>query len=375
MSIPKKFPALYNIIKKDDVSILNEYFQENPNYDIFKSLSYTGYHIYYHSIDLSSIQCFKYLTDLMDLETLKGVAGDVVYHYKKDQQIFNYYYDVVRNKCEQENNYNPINKIVINIVKYNQNIYKNLFDKVISEYDFVAQFQNSIFKKNLENVIVENKSLWINYFEKFYRDNNISRDNLFAKCLIFSKFDTDKYLKLFKNMDYSQKIRIEGKIDCWDFHHMSKHEYTLEFIICITCPNQDISNFKICTENKIEDELLNLFSEADDKSVIYNSFLNFKNGNNIIFYELMETINKYKPFAEYAHLIKPEYHEHLLKMIPYVSERFVNLMKTHLSYEGFDIDEFKKKYFSHSSKPDCVKNSRILLKRIIDEFEKVHNLN
>ncbi len=377
---PKKFPCLLNIIKKDDATTLHEYFFENPDYDIFKDLKISGKCIYYHSIELGSIQCFMYLTNRLNLNNLERYADCIVHFYDKHPNIFDYYYTIVKMHCQEKNDYECINKIVKNIVKSSRNNYKKLFDKITSEYDFLSQFQNKDFKDELENIIVENKSMWIIHFEKYYRENNICRNNLFAKCLIFSKFDNSKFIKLFKNLNYSDKVHIKK----------SKYEYTLEFIICLTCNIDDFSKFKICNEKLLvspsldgnqenwnytnfEDELLNLFSELEPNPNYYNSFIIFKEGKNIMFYELLETISKFAPFQEYKHLIQPENHDKLLKMIPFVSHRFIDLMTKHLSYEGFDIEEYLKKYFSYSLKPECVKNSRILLAKIKDEFEKIHN--
>ena len=369
MSKEKKFPALYNIIKNDDIATLMDYFHEYPDYDIFKSLTYTGSHIYEHSIELESMKCFQYLVNRLNLDGLQSCVYKIVHSYKKNRDIFEYFYAIVKKLSEEENDMKVINKIVIQIVKHNQTIYKDLFMRVSSEYDFLKQFKDDIFRKNLETVIVENKSLWIIYFEKYYRENNINRNYFFVKCMLYSKFDNEKFLKIFKNMDYTERVKIE-KNDSWDYIQTSKHEYSLEFIISITSEVEDFSKLRICKEGRYEEELLNLFSEVKDM----NHYRIFKESEKNMFFDLMKMMNSEIGFFNSEHLIQERYHKRLLKMIPYVSNRFMDIMKENLSFEGFDIDKYLKEFYGHTIKPLYVKNSRILLQKMIEEFDKVHGI-
>ena len=57
-------------------------------------------------------------------------------------------------KLREENNYDCMNNIVLKVLSYSLSVYKDLFDKIITEYDFLEQFKNPIFKKNLEIILV-----------------------------------------------------------------------------------------------------------------------------------------------------------------------------------------------------------------------------
>ena len=368
MSKPRKFPCLYNIVKKDDNLTLMDYFIENPDYDIFKSLR-TSYSIYYHSIDLGSIKCFIFLTNRLSLNNLSKWSGLIVSYYRKYPQIFEYYYNTVKRLSEEENNYDCINNIILNVMGYSLNVYKDLFDKIITEYDFLGQFKNPVFKKNLESIIVENKSLWITYFEKYYREHGIDRNQLFAKCLIFSKFDNSKYLKLFKNMNYSDKIKIESIINETNCLH-TDYEYSLDFLICMCCDLDDISQFNVCKENRFEEQLFNLFKEAISTEGNYDHIAVFYGCKNLVFYDLM-TFIKEKHFW-YNYLVPLKHYERILKMIPYVSEKFMEFMRENLAFENFNMDEYLKTHFSENAKEQYVKNARILYEKIKSEYEKIH---
>jgi len=364
----KKFPSLFNIVKKDDVDTLISYLYENPDYDLTSDTIF-GSSMYYYSIDLSSIKIFMYITNRLDLDHLSLYSNQIVNKYKYNPKYFDYYYVVVKKLSKEENNNRVINKIVLSILNFHNKLYKDLFDRVTSEYDFLGQFENDLFRKSVENRIVENKSLWLIFFEKYYRENNISRNHLFVKCLIFSKFDNSKYIKLFKGMNYSDKVKIEA---CYDYSsNSSRHEYSLEFIMCVTCDINDYSKMKIMKDGRFEEELFNLFSEAvNEEGENFNRLSVLKDGENIIFYPLMKKINEKVWYYEY--IIPEKFYEKIVKIVPYVSERFIEYMKKNLGYEGFDIDEYLRTHASYSVGPYYIKNSRILLKRIMDEYERVH---
>ncbi len=369
MSKPRKFPCLYNIVKKDDIETLIDYFIENPNYNIFASLR-TSHNLYYHSIELGSLQCFIFLTNRLSLNDLSEWSGSVVSYYRENPDIFDFYYKTVKRLSEEENNYNCINKIILKVVSYSLKVYKELFDKIITEYDFLEQFDNRIFKKNLESVIVENKSLWITYFEKYYRDHGIDRNQLFAKCLIFSKFDTNKYLKLFKNMNYSDKIKIEAKINNVFYHH-TVNKYSLEFLICMCCDIDDLSKLDICKEKRFEEELFHLFEEATSTEGGYDRITVFNDSPNLVFYNLMTLMKK--GYFHYNYLVLEKHYERILKIIPYVSERFIDFIREKLAFENFDLDEYLRKNSSYNPMTEYIRNARILYEKIKIEYENINH--
>ncbi len=368
MPKPRKFPCLYNIVKKDDVETLTDFFDENPDYSIYYRLR-TSHTMYDHCIELGSIQCFIFLTNRLSLNVLSEWSGSVVSYYREHPDIFDYYYKTVKKLSEEQNNYNCMNQIILKVISYSLKVYKELFDKIITEYDFLAQFENRIFKKNLESVIVENKSLWITYFEKYYRDNGIDRNQLFAKCLIFSKFDNSKYLKLFKNMNYTDKIKVEAKMNNVFYHH-TVNEYSLEFLICMCCDIDDLSDFNICKEKRFEDELFHLFEEATSTEGGYDRIAVFNDSQNLVFYNLMTLMNK--GYFYYSYLVPEKHYDRILKMIPYVSERFMDFMREKLAFENFDLDEYLRTHSSYNPMTEYIRNARILYEKIKTEYDKIH---
>ncbi len=367
----RKFPSLYNIIKKDDDVTLTEYFEVNPYENLYDGplKTCTCYTLYYHSIELGSINCFMNLTNRLNLDSLKEYASTVVSYYKNHPKIFDYYYAIAKMLSQEQNNYECMNKIVLSILDNSLKIYKELFDRVIKDYNFVEQFQNNIFRKNLENVIIKNKSLWITYFEKFNRNNNINRNNLFAKCLIFTKFDNKKYLELFNNMNYSDKIKIEdNERNDYNYYYTTRHEYSLEFIICVTCKIDDYSKFNIMKEKTFEEELINLFDETINKGENYNNFFVLKEGKNIVFNNLLIFINERKWYHQY--IIEEENYEKILKLVPYMTEKMIEILEKELMFKDFDVEKFLKENSSYYVKPYYVQNSRNLLNLIKEEYKK-----
>ncbi len=369
---PRKFPSLYNIIKKDDDATLTEYFEVNPYEHLYEGplKTCTCYTLYYHSIELGSINCFINLTNRLNLDSLKEYASTVVTYYKNHPQIFDYYYAIVSKLSKEQNNYECINKIVLCILDNSLKIYKHLFEKIIKDYDFISQFQNNVFRKKLESIIIKNKSLWITFFEKFYRNNNINRNNLFAKCLIFSKFDNNKYLELFKNMNYSDKIKIEdNEINDYNYYYTTRHEYSLEFIICVTCKIDDYSKFNIMEKKTFEQELINMFDETINKEENYNNFCVLKEGKNIVFNNLLIFINERHWYHEY--IIPEVNYEKILKLVPYMSDKMIIILEKELMFKDFNVEQFLKENCSYHEKPHYVQHSRELFNLIEEEYKKL----
>ncbi len=370
--MPKKFPCLYKIIKNDDISVLTDFFVENPGYNEQNTLSVgAGLTLLSQAIKSNSIQCCFFLINRLDLTILDDYVVTVINSYKNKPEIFDHFYTIVKMHCQQRNNFEVINNIIIHLINTNQKIPEELMTKIINEYDFQAQLQNTNFKRNLEATIIRNKYSWFVYFEKYYREHNINRNDFFVNALIFSGQDTNKILKIFKNMDYTEKVKVKKTIPYEQIIIQSKHKYSLEFIISITCDIKDLSKLTIFKENMFENELFNLFSECED----IESIRAFGYGTNNMFNEFMQNINK-KNISYYTyHLIKPEYHDRLIKMIPYVTIRFIEFMRKYLSFEEFNLEDYKKNNYYYSAKPEYIENSRSLLKKLIDEFDKVHNNN
>ncbi len=365
--MPKKFPCLYNIIKKDDVSTLTDFFIENPGYNEENHLSIgSGLKLLEQAIESRSIQCAFFLINRIQLNQLDNYVNYVINSLKLGSEIFDYFYNIVNMHSKQQNNFNVLIHIVFKLIETNQKISEDLMTKIINDFDFHTQILNDDVRVRLERIIIQHKSSWIIYFEKYYREHNINLNYLFSKVLLFSRNDPNKFLKIFKNMDLTQKIHIENY---YSNNFRSNHQYSLEFIILITCDikEKDFKKFNIIKENTFEDELFNLFSEKDENFYAFQ----YSNYNNM-FQDFMENI-KTEVISYYTScLIKNKFHERLLKIIPFISIRFMEFMREKLSFQDFDLNKFKRNYYSE---PEFVENSRTLLKKMIEQFDKIHNQN
>ncbi len=336
--MPRKFPSLYNIIKKDDISTLTDFFTENPGYnEDTQLLTGKNLKLLEQAIDSNAVNCGYFLINRMQLTQLQSYTRYVVYNYKRSPSIFDHFINIATMLSERENNRNILFELVCEII-ISHNLFTDEFiDRIVHSFPLINELNNIDKKRRFENNIIRSKIQMITFFEKYYREKNIDTHQLFMKCLLYSNSNPDNLLKIFKNINYTSKIIISNPYvyhdNNIDIEKKSKNEYSFEFLISICCNYKKFKTFELFKNNKFEEELMLFFSESQD---ILNDKI-WEHANNAMF----KILYFGRSHRWNNKIFTDKEQERMLKYLPYLSDTFFDYWKQNL------ISEKNKKNYYH----------------------------
>ncbi len=311
-----KISSLYNIIKNDDVSTLTNFFFENPGYNEENHLT-TGKKLKMleQAIASDAMQCFIFLLNRINFIDLRKYVLPVISHYKKNNAMYEHFYTIVKMLSDKENNSIVLFDILQTFIMLNIFVSNEFLDKLLSSFNLLEYLQEENQKHRFECELIKGKLAWIIYFEKYYRENNIDTKTFFAKTLLYYRTENkNNLIKIFKNIDFTQKVFIED-VSRLGFNYKTKKEYSIEFIIAIVCEYKNYKNFNIFKERTIEDEF---FKMIEEKHVFIH--------NEHMFYLILDFLKN----QSYCHkcLFRDDFKDLFEnKYLPYFSQKFIDYLK------------------------------------------------
>ncbi len=269
----QKFRNLYYVINADDVNELSNYFNEYPNENPCETKLTIGkkHDLFTHALESNSLSCIKYLIGLLTLDQMSQYITGFVYSYKYGSEIFYSFFARAKILAEETGETNIFTQLLIELIYAHHKIPQNVVIQVIEFpiYNFENKLKNNIdnTKNKLEGALLYSKSQWINLFFEYYLIKNIDFRQLAINLLLFNNgVNTNAYWKVIKkywNLNDKSKFKIKH---IEQDNIKSVHEYTLEFIIFITCDIKptELDDFTMFTDNTFEGQFYNYITEKKD---------------------------------------------------------------------------------------------------------------
>lgn len=355
--MPKKFPSLYTIIKNDDISTLTDFFTQNPGYNEENTLAKgMGLRLLEEAIHSHSIQCCIFLINRMNLDQLRTYVDYVVKNYKRNTPAFDHFYTIGLMFAQNQNNYLIIYEILKKLLYYQMVVSEEFMKKLLDSFHLEDFLNNDAERNQFEKILISNKISTIAYFEKYYREKNIDTTKFFVKCLLFSRIKTDNFIKIFKNIDYTQKTKIENPY--LEENFISKNEYSIEFIIAITSDYKHFKKLNIFKNNTFEDEFFIMTTELND--ILYERIFDYSY-NNLFEYLIKSVRDKLSYYSK--NIFKHNHLERLNSYLPYLSQKFFDYIQVNI------IDKIKDTTHHYYNYTETIEN----IENIYNNWKQIQN--
>lgn len=265
----QKFRNLYYVIKNDNVIELDNYFKEYPNQDLDQLLTIGKKNtLLAHALDSSSFNSIRYLIDLLNLNQMKKYVYEITRLSKYGSNILRRFYTRAHMLSQAIGKNQIITDIILRLIQQHQTLEEGLFDDIIGlpNYDFENLIRNNIdnTRKRLEYTLIECKTTWVKYFFEYYISKNIDIRQLAIKLLLYNNSDSKntilKIIKKYLSLTDTTKFKIEySKYNTYE----SEYEYTLQFIVFITCNTKgtELNDFTMFRDKTFEEQFNNYISE------------------------------------------------------------------------------------------------------------------
>lgn len=299
----QKFRNLYYVINADDVNELSNYFNEYPNENPCETKLTIGkkHDLFTHALESNSLSCIKFLIGLLTLDQMSQYILGFVYSYKYGSEIFDSFFARAKVLVEETGESNIFTEVLIQLIYAHHKIPEELVIEVIEFpiYNFENKLKNNIdnTKNKLEDTLLYCKSQWINLFFEYYLTKNIDFRQLAVKLLLFNNgATTNAYWKVIKKY-WSLNDKSKFKIKHLEKDIETVHEYTLEFVVFITCDikPKELNDFIMFTDNTFEEQFQNYITENKDfhrKSNNLFSIISLINNNEEEYYADVFNTNK-----------------------------------------------------------------------------------
>ncbi len=241
---------LYNIISNNDFIKLEQFFNENPDFNLHHELSVgKKYTILEQAVFSQSNDCAIILMNRMKLNELISIYGNLIINYGTNS-MFNHLDKLINEYIEQTEDIKIIKPIIFRIIVCSNKIgivkkqeYINIFVNYInnsSDLDFfekilnnlisqkntiplnvITLFFNSInnlllqqltnnheFKTQFENLVNNSKFDFTILLIEFYNTNNIDLDEYYASIIMRGEQVIKKTNKYIKNINLNNKVKI-----------------------------------------------------------------------------------------------------------------------------------------------------------------------
>jgi hypothetical protein len=333
---------LYNIIVRDDVENLELFLKENPKFDILTD-TVTGrrYNLIEQAIISSSVKCTQFLIDLIYFDVMVENYMDTIIHYYSEP-IFDLFVNQFNECVKYTGKKSCINFFILQIMttskipeqiikKFTKYYYITLIED--RDIDFFKELlfnlitcgktsikilsywlngSNTIltdllnndlqFKRNLENIIINNKYMYAQCFLEYYEKYFIDSDEFYGRIILKDNNYLKKLISFFSHTNLNINININGfcykyKYDEKYFNYqgiwISSYQYSLAFLYVIKGhfnkkKYTKLNLFK--TKENFEMELNNLINEKHYASFIY--WGGNRPYNACIFYGILWSVNR-----------------------------------------------------------------------------------
>ena len=305
---------LYNIITNDNIEMLRQFFDTNPEFNLHHQISIgRKLKLLEQALESYSTNCSIYLMEKIKFEEL--VDKYSYYIIVNSDTIVNVFTGLFNQYIEETGDNNIVNKFIkymlyttsitvnnletfvnsfVNHIvnsndldtykkvlyesietKINFDKFSYLIDRTDNQINQLIQADNN-FKINLESFVLKNNGR-INYIIKIievYEKFNIDLDEFYGRIILEDKNSSylKKTNKYFKNINLNQKVHIYGnhKITTYYFNndnniYKSKSTYSLVFLYLIkgfySASKHD--KYNLFNGNNFENELINLLNEEN----------------------------------------------------------------------------------------------------------------
>ncbi len=319
----QKFRNLYYVIKNDNVIELDNYFKEYPNQDLDQLLTIGKKNtLFAHALDSNSFNSIRYLIDLLNLNQMKKYVYEITWVTKYGSNILRKFYTRAHTLSQQVGDSQIITDIILRLIQQYHTLEEGLFDEIIGlpNYDFEYLIKNNIdnARKRLEYTLIECKTTWVKYFFEYYMSKNIDIRQLATKLLLYNKSDSKntilKIIKKYLSLADTTKFKIEySKYNNCE----SEHEYTLQFIVFITCNTKgtELNDFTMFIDKTFEEQFNNYISEKtnfyEETKNLLTNVAKVNNGTSEYYTELFYDSEIYV----------------IQKILPYLSDDFFTKLK------------------------------------------------
>ncbi len=324
---------LYNIITTNDFGKLEQFFNENPDFDIHHKLSIgKKYAMLEQAVASLSNDCALLLMNRMESNLLELINKYANFIISNGNIIIFNYFDLLFNRYLDENGNLEVIKIIISRILQNPKIvniektqeyikisanyingsndfdfvihilklliysYKSssmvltkYFINLINDYLINKIKTNKDFMNNLENLIIGCKYDFVIMLIEFYNKNNFNLDEFYAKIITCNETIIKKTANCFKDINLSNKVYLNKIRYTYNFDEKnfwrSKKQYSLAFLLVINnlYNEKKHSKLDVFKNNNFETELLNLLDETQSQ-------IDDNSRNNFLFFGVLKTL-------------------------------------------------------------------------------------
>jgi hypothetical protein len=305
---------LYSIITNDNIEMLRQFFDSNPEFNLHHQISIgKKLPLLSQALESYSTNCSIYLMEKIKFEDL--VDKYSYYIIVNSNEIVNVFTGLFNQYIEETGDNNIVNKFIKTLLyttsitinnletfinsfvnhivnsndldtykkvlfetietKINFDKFSYLIDRTDNQINQLIQMDNK-FKINLESFILKNngRSNYIIKIIEIYEKFNIELDEFYGRIILEDKNSSylKKMNKYFKNINLNQKVHIYGnhKITTYYFHadnniYKSKSTYSLVFLYLIKgfYSSSKHDKYNLFNGNNFENELINLLNEEN----------------------------------------------------------------------------------------------------------------